>query len=156
VDVGINSGSHYAFTYLYSPARDRALTSRNIQAGWVKAGLFPFNPDKVLSDIPKPFAEVTASRTNEVKVVSCTQDQVPQTPVSAEALTSLLNMIKQVPDDETNRRHKERLQQKHTSATQLFFAERALLQEHNRFLAEINNEAKVRRSTKSEILGTVR
>ena len=52
--------------------------------------------------------------------------------------------------------HKERLQQKHTNATQLSFAERALLQEHNRFLAEINNEAKVRRSTKSEILGTAR
>jgi hypothetical protein len=52
--------------------------------------------------------------------------------------------------------HKERLQQKHTNATQLSFTERALLQEHNRFLAEINNEAKVRRSTKSEILGTAR
>jgi hypothetical protein len=65
-------------------------------------------------------------------------------------------MIKQVPDDETNRQHKEKLQHKHTSVTQLSFAERALLQEHNRFLAEINNEAKVRRSTKSEILVTVR
>jgi hypothetical protein len=53
-------------------------------------------------------------------------------------------MIKQVPDDEINREHKERLQQKHTKATQLSFAERALLQEHNRFLAQINNEAKPR------------
>ena len=135
------------FTYLYSPARNQALTSRNIRAGWVKAGLFPFNPDKVLSDIPKPLAELTAPKTNEVKIGSCTQDQVPQTPatpVSAEALTSLLNMIKQVPDDETNQQHKERLQQKLTNATQLSFAERALLQEHNRFLARINNEAKVR------------
>src|SRR5439155_22874582 len=31
------------FTYLYSPARNQALTSRNIRAGWAKAGLFPFN-----------------------------------------------------------------------------------------------------------------
>jgi hypothetical protein len=76
--------------------------------------------------------------------------------VSAEALTSVLNMIKQVSDDETNRQHKERLQQKHTNATQLSFAERALLQEHNRFLARINNEAKVRRSTKSDVLGTAK
>jgi hypothetical protein len=94
-----------------------------------------------------------------MKFNSCTQDQVPQTPatpVSAEALTSLLNMIKQVPDDETNRKHKERLQQKLTNATQLSFAERALLQEHNRFLARINNEAKVRRSTKSDVLGTAK
>ena len=147
------------FTYLYSSARNQALTSRNIRAGWVKAGLFPFNPDKVLSDIPKPLADLIAPKTTEVKAGSCTQDQVPQTPatpVSAEALTSLLNMIKQVPYDETNRQHKERLQQKLTNATQLSFAERALLQEHNRFLARINNEAKVRRSTKSDVLGTAK
>ena len=106
-----------------------------------------------------PLAELTAPKTNQVKVGSYTQDQVPQTPatpVSAEALTSLLNMIKQVPDDEANRQHKERLQQKHTNATQLSFAERALLVEQNRFLARINNEAKVRRSTESDVLGTVK
>ncbi|RFU27160.1 hypothetical protein B7463_g9185, partial [Scytalidium lignicola] len=32
-----------------------------------------------------------------------------------------------------------------TNTAQLSFAERALLQEHNRFWAKINNEAKVRR-----------
>jgi DDE superfamily endonuclease len=147
------------FTYLYSPARTQAFTSRNIRAGWAKAGLFPFNSDKVLCDIPKPLSELNAPRINEVRVGSFTQDRVPQTPatpVSAEALTSLLDMIKQVPDDETNREHKERLQQKHTKATQLSFAERALLQEHNRFLAQINNEAKPRRSTKSDMLGTAK
>jgi hypothetical protein len=123
-------GKQY-FTYLYSPARKQALTSRNIRAEWAKAGLFPFNPEKVIGDIPKPFAELYTLKTNEVTVSSCTQDQIPQTPatpVSAEALTSLLEMIKQVPDNETNRGHKERLQQKHTNATQLSFAERALLQ----------------------------
>ena len=83
------------FTYLYSPARTQALTSRNIRAGWAKAGLFPFNPDKVLNDIPKPPADLIAPRTNEVG--SQTQTQVPQTPVtpaSAEAVTSLYNLIK--------------------------------------------------------------
>ncbi|KXJ84798.1 hypothetical protein Micbo1qcDRAFT_226888 [Microdochium bolleyi] len=38
----------------------------------------------------------------------------------------------------------------------LSFAERALLHEHNEFLSQMNDEAKVRRSTKSEILGTAR
>ena len=83
------------FTYLYSPARTQALTSRNIRAGWAKAGIFPLNPDKVPSDIPKPPAELTAPKTNEVG--SHTQDQVPQTPVtpvSAEAVASLHNLIK--------------------------------------------------------------
>jgi hypothetical protein len=108
------------FTYLYSPARDQAFTSRNIRAGWAKAGLFPFNPDKVLSDIPKPLSDATAPSTNEVSVGACTYDQLPQTPmtpVSVEGLSSLLDMIKQVPDDERNRHHKERLHQKHIKAT---------------------------------------
>jgi hypothetical protein len=155
--VGTISKEH--FTSMYSPARKQVFTPRNIRSGWAKAGLFPFNPDKVLSDIPKPLAELTAPKSNEVMAVSCTQDQVPQTPVtpvSAEALTSLLNMIKQVPDDEMNRQHKERLQQKHANATRLSFAERAILQEHNGFLTKINNEGKVRRATKSVKLGEAR
>ena len=61
------------FTYLYSPARTQALTSRNIRAGWAKAGLFPFNPDKVLSNVPKPPAELTAPKTNEVGSYTQTQ-----------------------------------------------------------------------------------
>jgi hypothetical protein len=36
------------------------------------------------------------------------------------------------------------------------FAERALLQDQNRFLSRMNNEAKVRRSTKSVVLGKVK
>ena len=120
------------FTYLYSPARTRALTSRNIRAGWAKAGLFPVNPNKVLSDISKPPAESTAPKTNEVG--SHTEDQVPQTlvtPVSAEAVASLHNLIKQDANvmDETSKQRIQRHIQKLTNATQLSFAERALLQE---------------------------
>jgi len=43
---GANTVGKEHFTSLYSPARDKALTSRNIKAGWVKAGLFPFNLDR--------------------------------------------------------------------------------------------------------------
>ncbi|KAK0713308.1 hypothetical protein B0T26DRAFT_626908, partial [Lasiosphaeria miniovina] len=132
---------------------------RNIRAGWAKAGLFPFNPDRVLSDTPKPPAELAVPKINEMD--SCAQDHVPQTPltpVSAEAVTSLHNLIKQDAHmlDETSRQGLERHVQKLTNAAQLSFAERALLQEHNQFLFQINNEAKVRRSTKPEILGTAR
>jgi dihydroxyacetone kinase len=55
--------------------------------------------------------------------------------------------------------NKKRLQkhlQKLTNAAQLSFAERALLQYHNQFLIHMNNEAKARRKTKSEVLGTAR
>lgn len=58
--------------------------------------------------------------------------------------------------DETSRQRLERRIQKLTNATQQSFSERALLHEQNQFLAEINNEAKVRRSTKSLVIGKAR
>ncbi|KAL6154495.1 hypothetical protein ACJBU6_07751 [Exserohilum turcicum] len=127
----------------------------------MKAGLYPFSPEKVLSNIPKPLARSTASGTNGAGVGSCTQDQVPQTPVTpitADAVASLHNLIKQdaLALDDTSRQRLQRHVQKLTNATQLSFAERALLQENNQFLAEINNEAKTRRKTKPEILGVGR
>src|SRR2546423_9465554 len=64
----------------------------------MKAGLYPFNPDRMVRDIQKPLAELSLPKADEVKVGSCPQDEVlktPVTPVSAEALTSLHNLIKQ-------------------------------------------------------------
>jgi hypothetical protein len=58
--------------------------------------------------------------------------------------------------DEMSKQRLQRHLQKLTNAAQLSFAERALLHDHNQFLTQMNNEAKVRRSTKSEILGTAR
>ncbi|TVY89412.1 hypothetical protein LAWI1_G008442 [Lachnellula willkommii] len=144
------------FTYLYSPARTKAFTPRNIRAGWSKAGLYPFNPEKVLNEIPKPLDQLTAPEVNVTEVGSCTHDAVPQTPatpVSAEALTRLWTAIGQLPDDEANRQHKEKLQRKLLDGGRLCFAKCALLEEQNRFLVEINNESKVRRSTGSEVVG---
>lgn len=77
----------------------------------------------------------------------------PVTPVSAEAVMSLSSAIKQVPNDEANRQYKDKLQQKLINAAQLCFAERAILQGQNEFSAQINNEGKKRRSTKSNKVG---
>lgn len=147
------------FTTLYSPARDGAFTKRNITAAWAATGLFPFNPARVLRDTPKPPAEVTGLQ--EVSVSSCPQDEVcsmpasPVTPVTTEAVVFLHNRIKQDTQalDQTNRQRLQRHVQKLASAAQISFAERALLQDQNRFLSEMNGEAKVRRSTKSQVLG---
>ena len=89
---------------------------------------------------------------------SCQQDEVPQTPVtpvSAEALTSLHNVIKQDTHtlDKTSIQRLQRHIQKLANAAQISFAECALLHDQNNFLTRINNEAKVRRSTKSIVLG---
>jgi glutamine synthetase type III len=78
------------------------------------------------------------------------------TPVTAESLSSLLNLMKRIPDNEANRQLRQKLHQKHINATQLCFAERALMETQNQFLTEINNEGKVRLSTKSKVLGTAK
>ena len=85
------------FTSLYTPAMKRALTKRNITAGWAASSLFPFSSERVLQDTPKPLSELTVLN----DVASCPQDEVlqrpvtPVTPVTTEALTSLRDLIKQ-------------------------------------------------------------
>ena len=155
---GANTVSKQHFTYLYSRAREKAFTKRNIRAGWAACGLFPFNPDRVLRVTPKPPAQSTIPRADEIKVGSCHQDEVPQTPVtpvSAEGLASLHNLIKQDAHtlNGTSIQRLERHVQKLANAAQISFAERALLHDQNQMLTKMNNEAKVRRSTRSVVLG---
>jgi hypothetical protein len=89
---------------------------------------------------------------------SCSQEEVPQTPVTpvtTEALTSLHDMITQGAhgQDAKSKQRLQKLVEKLASAAQISFAERALLQDQNRFLFKVNSEAKVRRSTRSVVLG---
>ena len=51
---GANTVGKEHFTSLYSTARERAFTKRNVTAAWAASGLFPFNPDRVLRATPKP------------------------------------------------------------------------------------------------------
>lgn len=84
------------FTSLFSPAREKAFTLKNIKAGFAASGLFPFNPDRVLRSMPKPPANLNVPKANKVKVGSCPQDVVLQTPVtlvSVEGFMSLQNLI---------------------------------------------------------------
>jgi DDE superfamily endonuclease/Tc5 transposase DNA-binding domain len=92
---GVGTIGKQHFTYLYSPVRERALTKRNILAGWKASGLYPFNPDKVLTDAPKPATKPTIPTLKTCKIDLYPQDDVLQTPVTSEALTSLHNLIKQ-------------------------------------------------------------
>ncbi|KAK0302491.1 hypothetical protein LTR82_017856, partial [Friedmanniomyces endolithicus] len=74
------------------------------------------------------------------------------------AVTALQNLIKKDAHslDVASQQRLQRRLEKLTNATQLSFAERALLQEQNRFLTTVNNEAKVRRTTETEIIGKAR
>lgn len=90
---------------------------------------------------------------------SCPQDdvlQTPVTPVSAEALMSLQNLIiKKYAHalDETSKQSLVRHLQKFSNAAQTSFAKGVLQQHQIRFLIRMNDESKVRRSTASVILG---
>ncbi|TAQ89993.1 hypothetical protein B7494_g1667 [Chlorociboria aeruginascens] len=135
---GANTIDKQHFTSLYSHARDKAFTKRNILAGWAACGLFPFNPERVLKKTPKPPTQSTVPTADETGVVSSHQDKVPQTPVtpvSAEGLASLHNLIKEdiLTLDEASIQRVERHVQKLVHAAQVSFAE-------------------VRRSTRSVVL----
>ena len=61
--------------------------------------------------------------------------------------------MKQIPENEANKQFRQKLHQEDIKATQLCFAERALLQTQNEFLTEINKESRARRLTRSNVLG---
>ncbi|KXL46712.1 hypothetical protein M433DRAFT_542633 [Acidomyces richmondensis BFW] len=151
------------FTHLYSPTREQVLTPRKIRAGWAKIGLLTFNPGKVRSRIPKPAAKSVSETIDDVSVGYCIPDQatVPQTPVtpfSKETVAALHNLIKEDAPmlDESSRLCLHIHLQKLTNATHLSVPERALLRDHNQFLAKINNEAVICRATKAIKLRTAR
>ncbi|KAF2647276.1 DDE-domain-containing protein, partial [Lophiostoma macrostomum CBS 122681] len=131
---GLETVGKEHFTSLYKPAREKAITKRNITAGWAASGLFPFNPDRVLRHTPKPPAESAFLTETE----SCPQVEVldtpvtPTTPVTIEAVTSLYNLIKDKAYTLHDKQSKQRLQQhvrKLASAAQISFAKQTLLQD---------------------------
>ena len=112
----------------------------------------------MLRDVTKPVAEVGGIDLEAEATSADLLSEVPRTPitlVTTEALTSLHDLI--VRDthalDATNKDHLQKRIQKLASTTKVSFATQALLKDRNQFLLEINREAKVRRSTKSLVLG---
>lgn len=153
------------FTSLYSPARIKAFTPRNIKAGFAACGLAPFNPGKVLRSMPMPPVALTIATSDPV--TSCPPEPVlhtpimpvtpvtPTTPRTSEALVSLQNQIvKQYTHvlDEASKRRLHKHLGKFVNAAQICLVKGSLQQDRIRFLMKINDEAKTRRSTKSDIL----
>ncbi|KAK1914934.1 hypothetical protein P3342_011862 [Pyrenophora teres f. teres] len=82
---GANTVGKQHFTSLYSRAREQALAARNIQAGWSKTGLYPFNPHKVLKDIQKPLAELRLPKDTTCAEEPGSDSEILQTPVTSDA-----------------------------------------------------------------------
>ncbi|KAF2871893.1 hypothetical protein BDV95DRAFT_474460, partial [Massariosphaeria phaeospora] len=113
--------------------------------------------------MPKPaIGPSTAWTADKVIVVPSSQEQIPPTPVtpvSAEGLMFLQNLIIEQDAHALDEESKQSLQRhllKFSKAAQLSFAKGALQQNHIRLLLKVNDEAKVRRSTKSLVLGTAK
>ena len=137
---------------------NRALQGRDewdVLAGWRASGLYPFNPDKVLTAIPKPVAEpaVPVLKTTEIDLYP--QDEIVQTPTSPTSLTALHVRLREdaCANDDVSKQRLLRHIQKFANAAQIGFAERSIQRDQIQFLREMNNEGKVRRSTKSLQLG---
>jgi hypothetical protein len=111
-------------------------------AGGSKTGLCPFNPDRVLRDIQKLLAELSVPKYDEVKVESCVQSEVLQTPVTADALTLLQSRIED--DAQLFDSPSELRLQKIANTAEKALAERTLLLDENRVLFEQSNESNIR------------
>lgn len=139
---GANTIGKQHFTLLYSQARRAAFTSRNIKSGWAKAGLFPFNPDRVLREIEKPAVETAPTITGSDAPANT---ELLKTPVTAEHLASLRQMMEQKIhhlDDGS-----QQYFQKFANAAQRFVAARDLLTDRNADLIKQNDEKKTRASS---------
>ena len=94
---GVNVIGKEHFTTLYSAARERAFTRKNILAGFAACGLFSFNPERVLRDIVKPLTDIVESTSAKVAVdAPCQGDLplgIPAIPVLAEAFAALQDQI---------------------------------------------------------------
>ena len=132
------------FTLLYSRAREIALIARNIRSGWLKAGLFPLNPSRVLRTLDPP-----SSPPNPV----CTNLTAAQDPkvahVLLRTLTSAnnLNCMRSTLDEILNGLDDDEYKlyiQKVVNAAEQSFASCALLANENQSLILQNNEKKVR------------
>ena len=142
--------------------RSKVVIPRNIKASFAATGLFPFNPDGVLSTMPKLLPKLTIIEGNKVMVESCApQDETQslKTPVFAEgSIPTQTIIIKQNTraSDEMSRQRVLRLVQKLAKAAHMSFRKGALQKNYIRFLINVSNKAKVQLSSKSVALEMTR
>jgi hypothetical protein len=109
---------------------------------------------KYLRGTLKPVIAVEMPKSLENDSSQTPAPTTPATPVTLEALTSLQDLINQDASglDEMSKWRLQRHIEKLTNAAKISFAKNDLQKDQIRFLHKVNNEAKVRRSTKSVVL----
>jgi hypothetical protein len=83
---------------------------------------------------------------------------IPVTPVDLAGILTLHDAIRRDTQglDSDSQRRLQRYVQKLSKAAETSFAEHVLLERRNEFLQKSNSEARVRRSTRSKVIGTAR
>lgn len=151
---GANTVGKQHFARFYSRSRDAAFTARNIKAGWVKTGLYPFNPDRVLQEIQKPPIEQSLAYIKDVSSDPLSPYSLLPISVNAEGFEALRKKLDQE-SQHLDAVGKYRLQ-KLANAGEKAITDRVLLVEENMILFDQNNKKLSRSSTKSTVIGTAR
>jgi LAS superfamily LD-carboxypeptidase LdcB len=159
------------FTWLYDTARTKAFTKCNIQSGWTKTGLYPFNPELVLekerlasaitvrhqsptSSTPQPHHQDTSTTANLPPDTTPLQLRTPSTTRQLDDLSQSLHasLEKNHMVDTPCRTRVTKL----IHAAQHSFTERSLLMDENRTLFQQNCEKATRQSHGMSIVGSAR
>lgn len=124
-----------------------------ICAGWCKAGLFRFNPEKVLRGSAQPLTPSDQVHAETTAVIGADFPRaLVKTPTSANGLTTVraqLDRIVGAIDDEVFKTHVQKV----VNGAKQSFANCALLVDENRRLVAQNSEKEIRKSTKVTVVG---
>jgi hypothetical protein len=149
---GANAVNKEHFVLLYRRARDAALTARNIRSGWSKAGLFPFNPSRVLEGMSAPIEGPAAQPPplGAPQMQEPLSSQTLTTPTTTEGVHDLHRIIEEKLG--ANSTTRDPCLEKLLHATEKAFADRSLFLDENESLLKQNDERRVRQNAKSTVI----
>ncbi|OAP56314.1 hypothetical protein AYL99_09493 [Fonsecaea erecta] len=150
--AGIVGKQH--FTFLYSRARQTALTESNIISAWSKVGLFPFDPTRVLATISGSQTDKNAPQIAATQTHLFSPDKIQATPVTSEDFAALRRLI-EGESQQVSELSQHRLQEAFNAAERAL-TESSLLRDRSQELFLQNCEKKLRQSTRSTVIGTAR
>lgn len=129
------------------------MTAHNIRSGLSKAGLFPFNPSRVLDGVSPPVREdsMQPPPLGPQQVEEPLNYQTLVTPTTTEGVLNLYRML----EDRLNAdgATSDPCLEKFLHATEKAFADRSLLHDENESLIKQNDGKRVRQNAKSRIIG---
>ena len=128
------------------------MASRNVRSGWSKAGLWPFNPQRVLGGMSKPQeVHVTCASTSQSEAPDQLHADDIRNPSDASSLNALKYRI------QARLKHGEgdfkRLFDELLNVTEEIAADRCLMTDEIRLLKQQNNEKSIRQAARPTVLG---